>query len=693
MTSTSSGAPRTSGRSTLFGYAVLRANYNHNAPNYLDNFTGFVLDVLAQRHPEPVDEATVGQTVRETFGLTIPDRVVGLLLKRAVKERKAERADRIHFSLSEKALAGVASLEASIAEFEHKQAELLAKFLAFVRERHPERLALIADEPESHLHAFIEQQAVPLLRRAVKGRRSEETDWEDLQGPDYLVAAFIATLVEGDAQTFGYVVDAVKGAILTGVLDIGPGDLRQNLRDLTIILDTPVLLKALGYQGEAQCRAVRQTLDLAHTLGVTTTCFEHTEKEIDGVLESVGSVLRSRGKATNNLRAVDAHFLDSGSTPADIAVEQNGLRTNLQRLGVRVVNRPEDYYTYGLDETALDDLLRDHLPGQKEVTRRYDVQSISAVHRLRRGSSPESFERCGYVLMTDNTGLVAASRRVDERHRWPLAMLDSDVAALLWVRGPAVAEDLPRDQLLATVYSGMQPGGHLWLKYVEEIERLQQRGAVNEDEALVLRSRPEARRALMDVTLGEADSIDAESITTVVERVRETLEAPLRDVINHTQAERDAALRSAQEAAAVAQHQQAEAAKHAQTAVHVSDEVKSLRNRLADAEEQRREQSERLRAQAQKRARRWIIAFLLLVGAALAIFGGLALLLPHLGARWPAWIGIAGIVSGVAIAVLGAVRIVVGGSVKDWLKPVESRLAARLERKARERAGVPREPS
>src|SRR3954463_6545590 len=159
--STDANLRSASRRSALFGYAVLRANYNHNAPHYLDNFTGFALDVLAARHPEPVDEAVVGEALRETFGLTIPDRVVGLLLRRAVKEKKAETVDRIHFTVSDRARAGVASLEASIAEFEHKQSELLAKFIAFVRERHPERLSLVAEEPESHLHAFIEQQAVP----------------------------------------------------------------------------------------------------------------------------------------------------------------------------------------------------------------------------------------------------------------------------------------------------------------------------------------------------------------------------------------------------------------------------------------------------------------------------------------------------------------------------------------------------
>ena len=37
----------------LIGYAVLRANFNYDAPNYVDNFAPYVLDALARRHPQP----------------------------------------------------------------------------------------------------------------------------------------------------------------------------------------------------------------------------------------------------------------------------------------------------------------------------------------------------------------------------------------------------------------------------------------------------------------------------------------------------------------------------------------------------------------------------------------------------------------------------------------------------------------
>ena len=678
------GAKSGSARSALFGYAVLRANYNHNAPSYLDNFTGFVLDILAERQPEPLGEGDVGQAVRERFGLTIPDKVVGLLLKRAVKSNKADTQDHKRYTLNKNALGGVATLGATIAEFEIKQTELLNKFRDFVASHHSDRLALIEADPDRHLHEFIEQHAAPLLRRAERGQRSSETSWGDLQGPEYLVAAFILHLAEHDALTFGYVVDAVKGAILTGVLDLGPGDLKRDLSGLTIVLDTPVLLKGLGYHGPVQQRAIQQTLDLALALGVTTVCFEHTRTEIDHVLESVLPVLRSGGTSSGYLRAIDAYFLDIGADPADIALHQGNLAENLENLGVKAIGEPGNHYQYGLDESSLDDVLKKYLPMQREATRRYDVRSLSALHRLRRGSGAGSFERCGCVLATDNVGLVVASLHVDERHDWPLAMLDSDVAALLWVRSPAVAEDLPREQLLAAVYAGMQPGSHLWMRYVEEIERLETRGSVTSDEALVLRSRPEARRALMDVTLGEAGYVDEDSVGAVVERVRETLEGPLRSELGLVEAERDQARRDADGANEVAVRTKGEAAA----------ELELLRDRFGASERQRRElerqkaeQGARIQDRSRKRAGTTISAVMTLSAAVLAVFGGVRLLAPKVMAGMPAWVGVASLACAVVLFAVEVLEGLHGGSVKEWLRPVEERLARRLERRARRRAG------
>jgi len=131
---------------SLIGYAVLRANFNANAPSYLDNFTGFVMDVLARHHPAGLDECAVAAEVRRDFGFTIPDRTVGVLLRKAVKRGLAE----VHgdlYSIADECLTRCKPLNEDIIRFQREQEELNAKYVDFVAERLPERPRLATFAP------------------------------------------------------------------------------------------------------------------------------------------------------------------------------------------------------------------------------------------------------------------------------------------------------------------------------------------------------------------------------------------------------------------------------------------------------------------------------------------------------------------------------------------------------------------
>lgn len=666
--------PAEMARSALFGYAVLRANFDHGAPSYLDNFSAFVVDALAEHYPGSDDEAGIGEIIRATFGLTIPDRVVGRLLKKLARAGKIVAVNDNHYQLAESAQAGLQSLKESMTKFQICQTELLTKFTMFVKEHHSESAGLIDADPASHLQAFIEQYAAPLLRSGVSGKQEATTPWGELRGADYLVGSFVQHLEANDAATLSYLIDAVKGAILLGVLQMDTGNIRQRLDGLTIVLDTPVLLSALGYQGAIPQRAVGQTLELARRLRVGLVCFEHTVKEVDGVLDAAIAQLRSRRDIDGLRHAVYLHFLDSGWTPSDIAVERAELSQNLRRLGVRVIPVPDNYYQYGLDETVLEELLKEVLPTQRDSTRLYDLQSLSAIHRLRKGTSPRSFEQCGCVLVTDNFGLTVVGRRVDERHHWPLAMLESEIASLLWVRSPAVAEDLPRHQLIAAVYTAIRPTAHLWMKYVEEIERLEQRGRVDADEAVILRSLPEAREELMNVTLGESGKVNSGSVEVIVERVRENLSSPYRVEADDARAERDRATQDAESARRERQE--------------LSQSLASLQVRLDALAEEDDARNDRIKTRSEHQARRIVLTCVALVSLILILPELIGVSDPSLVTHLPAGLRIVFGFAGVGLAAVTSVQAFFANPVRDWFRPIELRLACRIERRMRLAAGL-----
>ena len=253
-------------------------------------------------------------------------------------------------------------------------------------------------------------------------------------------------------------------------------------------------------------------------------------------------------------------------------------------------------------------------------------------------------------------------------------MLESEIASLLWVRSPAVGDDLPRQQLVAATYTAIQPPAHLWMKYVEEIERLERRGRVNSDEAVILRSLPVAREALMDVTLGESNKINTGSVEIIVERVRGNLTSPFKMEADDARTERDQA---AQDAASARRERQ-----------ELSANVDGLKRKLDAFEKETESRSERIKLRAGRRAHRVVLACIVMVSLILIGPAVVNASDPHAVAHLPGWLTIAFTAAGVSLIALASIQQFFGGAVSDWFRPIERWLARRIEDHLRLAAGL-----
>lgn len=108
------------GTSALVGFAVLRANYDAAAPSYVDNFQSFVTDVLVRASPRPLSRAAVASEIRVRFGLTIPDLVVGKILKRAIHSKLVDRVNDSYVA-TDRSLKEAPTVSADIARYARQQ--------------------------------------------------------------------------------------------------------------------------------------------------------------------------------------------------------------------------------------------------------------------------------------------------------------------------------------------------------------------------------------------------------------------------------------------------------------------------------------------------------------------------------------------------------------------------------------------
>ncbi|PYI37088.1 hypothetical protein CVS30_17125 [Arthrobacter psychrolactophilus] len=607
--------------SALVGYAILRANYDAQAPAYLDNFTPFVLSAIANAKSTIVEREVVAKLINEMFGLNIPSLVIPRLLKRTNRGGLTELVGTGAVRLTPKALAELPDLASEVAQYQRRQAELVSQLAEYIGTHHPEHTDLTTGDLGAHLAEFFDKQAVPLLGNSLGRSSAIESGATGIQ---YIVSAFVTHLAKNDQSRFTYVVEAAKGAMLASVLELDTSSMHESLAQLTIALDTPLVMDALGYHGPDQHRSMEHVLQMAKRQGAVLGIFRHCMSELDGILEAIEGGLR-RGSASRMTSSGYLHFAETGASPSDLALHRQRLEEDLEAAGIRILDRPGGYSDYGLDERKLEEKIESTVHYFQDAARVNDVHSLSAVHRLRRGDRSRTFEKCVAVLMTSNSNLVRGARDFHDESSFPLAVTAEAVASILWVRSPALAPDVPREMVLASAYVGMQPSPTFWSKYVDEVERLEKIGTFSPDDAMVLRSTRLGREALMLESLGEETAVERDLPAAVLERVHDTIADPLLTQVGQLKSQ-------LAESEAVATHTSADWMNQVDARQRAEDiatereaEIDALGSQLRQKEDDEHAKIARIIAHSKKVARRltkvltWTGRALILACAALAV--------------------------------------------------------------------------
>ena len=663
-------APRTNSDVTLASLAYINVTWEASHASYLDNFVPFVLEVL-RTSPSAQEPSQIRDTVLTRFGLEFPTNVIKSLVDRGVRRGKIKRVQR---SSAVGLVDGVADelpdLVSQQADFRRQQNSVVTALVAFAQDRF--ELEWTADAAEEALVEYIEQHVLPLLTSSVRGSRYADGD-DPLQGRGYVVAAYVAEVFENEPVTFSYLDQMIKGSMLASALYVeSTGQVTRRFRNTTLYLDAPICLRALGHEGEEAREAVTAMLLLARSQGADLACFDHSMKEMRGILKGARAALARSPGAESSIRGVARHYRESGATPADLDMAIATLEKDIQAQRISVVAPPPHTSAYNVDEIAFEDVLQRTVGYRDQSTLRVDLDSLTAIHRIRHGVSDSHLETCKAVLVTNNYNLVKASRSFfnSGRHEWPLAMLDNAITTLLWVKTPTSAPELPRRQIIADCYSALAPSASLWTKLVDEVDRLDRRGTIDADGVALLRYSREAQRAVMDATYGDPRNITEATITTALGRAREAAAKPAEDARDQAMAR--AAQAEAHEVEARFDAEQSHA------------ESRELRDRVARLEAQNARTESSIRNRIARRASAIavtakavaaIIVFASVIVGAGSYFAAASDWLPAWSSPW---------IRGGALVgfLLGIVTLWRGKSVTEWIENWRDRAIARALVKA-----------
>jgi hypothetical protein len=248
-------------------------------------------------------------------------------------------------------------------------------------------------------------------------------------------------------------------------------------------------------------------------------------------------------------------LIHAGYKASDVELAIARLQKSLDGLRVQVRSRPAHTIPLGVDESKLRAILQEEVHYRREEALSHDVDALTAIHRLRGGEFPTHIEACGAIFVTTNRALARAGIRflteeygdefADIAHAVPACILDEHFTALVWLKQPSRAPDLPRKRIIANCYAALNPSNDLWKLYLSEIDRVQKEGEISEEDFNLLRFSTVARSAVMDATFGDPEAFTEGTVQEVLEKAQASARAQTEAALSTEREKREEAERRA----------------------------------------------------------------------------------------------------------------------------------------------------
>lgn len=522
---------------TITTLAILKSNWDMLGKDYVETFVPFVVESIRSLDTPVVSVGDVQSRLRSDFGLEIPQHALEMVLHRAAKRGYIRREHKAYFPVPEvMKKVQLDSVRRRVLGEHEVVLNKLIEFAANLGENWEKEKA------ESCLYCYFKKYDVQILRTSVGGKIAIADTTTGMR-EEVIISAFIKHLYQFDKSGFEYMDTLMKGNMLANVMlfsDLGSID--KKFRNTIVFCDTVFLLRVLGYEGPRKQAPCLELLNILYEANAEVKCFQDTMEEVKSVLRSWSRAL-STGQIRREIDPGLRYLQDKGYRSSDVELDIVKLEARLNERRIYLTPRPQYEEQFQLDEEELERALASQLGYQVGGGRalKHDVDCISAICRLRKGASYKNIEECSSIFLTCNDALVRVAKRFTNEDLVPLAVTDSSLTTILWLKRPMSSPDLPKKRIIADCYAAMEPPHSLWKKYLDEIEKLEQQGDISPDDVYLLRFSLAARDELMLLTLGDEHAFVEGTVSEILEKVKAEIRAEVLAEANKERKRREEA--------------------------------------------------------------------------------------------------------------------------------------------------------
>jgi hypothetical protein len=482
--------------------------------DYLDYLVPFVLQILADQKPDPVTAAVISSDIRLHFGLEIPERALQVVIQRISRKYPLKRRDHVYRIEGEIPNPGITAKRADATRHINAVVSGLIKFSTDTA-----KPLSTDDEAIDALCGFLSEFNIPCLRAYLRGTAIPNLPAKR-NSDIVLVSQYVVHLQETNPERFESFLIMLQGhmlanALLCPDLDRAP----RTYKGVTFYLDTPLLVRILGVEGEHRKEAAANLIRLLHHLGARVAAFSHSRDELVQVLKGAAEHINSpigRG-------AIVLEARQSGISKSDLLLLAGKADDELANAKIDLAETPSYVEKFQIDQKAFEKVLDDEVTYFNPRAKQYDVNSVRSVYVLRGNIAPATVERSRATLVTSNSGFARAAyeygQNFEQSRDVSSVITDFSLANMAWLKAPLGSPALPKVEVLAFSYAALHPSRELLDKYLTEIDKLEKGGRITERDHQLLRSSTLAQEELMKLTLGDDAALTEETIIETLERV------------------------------------------------------------------------------------------------------------------------------------------------------------------------------
>lgn len=456
----------------LISTAVLTAIWDESHKDNIELIKPFVLEIINKSYSinQELDETFIIDQMMEKYCFNrFPLAVLKIVLTR-LKKNKILRVENKKFILNKDVTEDTEIFNQKRLVAKNEVNKTIAEVIAYLSEQMGKKVT--HSDAEKYFSDFISSYGYNTYENinSIKGinRKTEFTN--------YLIGEFICNEEKNNSDTFKNVLKIIEGHMIANAIYLQiENDNKASLKKLTCYLDSPFILRVLGLKSDEENKSAKELYDLLNKYGANIKCFSHTYQEVYNIINFYKNNI---GKSKENT----LEYLDEQKyTEGQVDLLLSSLESKFKYYKIEIVDRP-DFATnekYMIDYKGLEDKLIAH----KEQNNSYfsensisnDVDSVSSINILRKGTKVSKIENCNYIFVTTYHYLKVASKEIMTKLSDTdigLVIDDLDLTTILWFKDFENNSELPKLRLVENALAATNASDEIIKKAIPIFESI-----------------------------------------------------------------------------------------------------------------------------------------------------------------------------------------------------------------------------